>query len=138
MEWNHPDNNIVHSASVNSFRTAIISANPPRRITPVNWALRRNHSDSDSEIQTQHSPSTKAECGHLYRWINPPPPPPPKRLHNFFIMQKSHHEKKVSPRVISGNAEEVLDPCLTGNQRSVLSSDIALTCLGLRRTSWTA
>ena len=26
----------------------IISANPPRRITPVIWALRRNHSDSDS------------------------------------------------------------------------------------------
>ena len=28
----------------------------------------------------------------------------------------------------------VLDPALTGSQWSVLSSDVALTCLGLQRT----
>ena len=62
MEWNHLDNNILHSASFNSFRTAInvnnqrIAPPPPPpslpcRITPVIWALRCNHSDSDSDSE---------------------------------------------------------------------------------------
>ena len=34
---------------VRNYNILIISANPPRRTTPVIWALRRSHSDSDSD-----------------------------------------------------------------------------------------